>query len=251
MIKNQSHTQLSHIKANWPASTNVHALTTTRLHGESLAPYHSMNLGLHVGDCKEQVMKNRNQLKTQFSLAREPEWLTQTHSTLCVLVEEDPNRTADAAVTRLANYPLVVMTADCLPITFCNGQGNEIAAIHAGWRGLVNGIIENTLSSMHSNKTSLLAWIGPAICGNCFEVGVDVYSAFINKYPFTEQAFKIHTKNTWLADFQGLAKSILHHLGVTQVYESKACTFEENELYYSYRKQPQTGRMATLIWFTD
>ncbi|MBL7481029.1 peptidoglycan editing factor PgeF [Legionella bononiensis] len=236
--------------ANWSAPLNISALSTTRLSGYSLPPYNENNLGLHVGDDPNHVMKNRQQLRELLKLPEEPVWLEQTHSTTCIIPETDLNRCADAAITRSPLHPLVILTADCLPITLCNIQGDEIAAIHAGWKGLFNGIVENTLAKMNSHTSDVLAWIGPAICQNCYEVGDEVYQSFTEKYPLSHVAFK-STGNKWLANLPKIAKLILNLHGVTAVYQSDLCTFELKNDFYSYRRQSQTGRIGTFIWFND
>lgn len=234
--------------ANWPAPKNITALSTTRLSGFSQAPYHSNNLGLGIGDEDHHVLQNRQQLVELLQLPGEPQWLRQTHSTHCVLVEEDSNREADASISRSSKYPLVILTADCLPITLCAVQGNEIAIIHAGWRGLVNGIVENTLAKMHSKTSDLLAWIGPAICQKCYEVGDEVHQTFTSKYPFSKQAFK-KLNSKWLANLPKIAEMVLNAQGINSVYQSGLCTFESDSEFYSYRKTSKTGRIGTLIWF--
>lgn len=241
---------LFNLKANWPAPPNIHALTTTRLEGFSHAPYDKNNFGLHVGDNASDVLKNRQQLKTLLELPGDPQWLSQTHSTTCVIVENEANREADAAISRSETSVLAVMTADCLPLTLCNTKGNEIAVIHAGWRGLVHGIIENTIEKMLSKPSEILAWIGPAICAKCFEVGEEVYLTYQKRYPFTNLAF-IKKGDKWLADLPLLAELLFRHLGVDKVYPSRACTMENEKTWYSYRKNAQTGRMATLIWMKN
>jgi polyphenol oxidase len=241
---------LKHLNANWTVPSHVHALTTTRLGGVSQPPFDSNNLGLHVGDRANDVEMNRNQLVHQLALPSAPIWLEQTHSTHCILVEEDINRLADAAVTRTPGTVLAIMTADCVPIVLCNAAGDEIAAIHAGWRGLVNGILESTLTVMHSAASDLRAWIGPAICQDCYQTGADVYSTFTQHYPFAQRAFKTHA-NHWHADLPQLAELILQQLGIPSIHQSRACTYESKNTYYSYRRQAQTGRMATLIWFNQ
>lgn len=236
--------------ANWPAPKNITALSTTRISGFSVVPYDHNNLGLHVGDNEDSVHKNRVYLKESLQLPNEPTWLSQTHSTICVTAEDETNRHADAAITRSKMHPLVILTADCLPITLCNIQGTEIAAIHAGWRGLYNGIVENTLKQMQSKPSDLLAWIGPAICHKCYEVGEEVYSSFTTKYPSSQKAFKpVHSK--WLANLPLIAEIILKSQGVSAIYQSDLCTFELKNEFYSYRRTSQTGRIGTLIWFND
>lgn len=238
---------MSNLLANWPAPTNIHALTTTRTIGHSKSPYDCNNLALHVGDDNKHVLENRRALVETLRLPNEPIWLEQIHSTVCVIIEDEPNRTADAAITRCKGIPLCIMTADCLPIVLCNSTGTEIAAIHAGWRGLLNGIIENTLKKMHSKPETLLAWIGPAICQTCYEVGDDVRQAYVSRYPFTEKTFH----NNGSKDHANLAKMaelILNAQGISAVYQSAACTYERSDEFYSYRREAQTGRIATLIW---
>lgn len=234
--------------ANWPAPKNINALTTTRLNGYSQAPYDSNNLALHVGDNPEKVLKNRQQMLEMLCLPKEPVWLNQTHSTICVIAESESNRDADAAITRSKALPLAILTADCLPITLCSVEGDEIAAIHAGWRGLFNGIVENTLCKMHSEPRQLMAWIGPAICQRCYEVGEEVFNAFTSKYPQSKAAF-VPKDNKWLANLPMIAEIVLNSQGVHAVYQSNFCTYELNDELYSYRRQAQTGRIATLIWF--
>lgn len=233
---------------NWPAPSNIGAVTTTRTHGSSQSPFNSNNLGLHVGDNEEHVVKNREQLKKSLVLPSEPVWLDQVHSSVCVVVEEDSLRTADAATTRDPRFPLVIMTADCLPILLCNKEGSEIAAVHSGWRGLAAGIIENTLAKMHSAPNDLMAWIGPAICGNCYEVGDDVWDAYTSRYPMSSKGFRDHGERK-LVSLPQIAEWILQAKGINAVYQTNACTLEHKARFYSYRREGQTGRMATLIWF--
>lgn len=236
--------------ANWKAPKNITALCTNNLGGYSKAPYETNNFALHVGDDQEDVQKNRQQLYELMQLPSEPAWLEQTHSTVCVVAEEDKSRNADASTTRSLHHPLAILTADCLPITLCNRQGTEIAAIHAGWRGLHNGIIENTLHKMHSKPSDLLAWIGPAISQEYYEVGEEVHHAFTTQYEQSTKAFQAVEKK-WLANLPLIAELVLHHLGIQAVYQSNLCTFKLKNEFYSYRRSGQTGRIATLIWFND
>lgn len=243
---------MDYLTANWPAPTNVFAFTTTRKNGISQPPYDANNLAKHVGDDEDTVEQNRLNLMQELSLPSSPEWLDQTHSSHCVVVENDTNRIADAAVTRKPNTVLTIMTADCLPIVICNTKGNEIAAIHAGWRGLLNGVVETTLRTLESPINDLLAWVGPAICQRCYETGEEVKNAFISKHPATEIAFQYKDKQLF-ANLPQLAEIILQKNGVQSVFQSNQCTYEEekyqNKHYFSYRRQNPTGRIATLIWF--
>jgi hypothetical protein len=236
--------------ANWPAPKNITALSTTRVSGLSQPPYDLNNLGLHVGDNEIDVINNRKQIREFLNLPGEPVWLEQTHSTRCVIADDDAIRNADAAISRSSLYPLIILTADCLPITLCNAQGSEIAAIHAGWKGLYNGIVENTVHKMNSNVSDLLAWIGPAICQKCYEVGEEVYLAFTTKYPLSISAFE-RRNSKWLANLAQIAEIVFNSIGINAVYQSELCTFELKDEFFSYRREIQTGRIGTLIWFND
>jgi hypothetical protein len=169
---------------------------------------------------------------------------------LCVIVEEDDNRIADAMITRKKNTPLSIMTADCIPIVLCNQLGTEIAAVHAGWKGLANGIIENTITKMHSPSNNLIAWIGPGICQSCYETGQNIQEIYVRHYPYTKTTFKNHGSRCY-TDLPKIAELILHTEGINAVYQSNACTFERKNDFYSYRRETQTGRMATLIWINE
>lgn len=241
---------LTNLIANWPARTSVRALTTTRTIGQSKPPFHQNNLALHVGDSSVDVMANRKALFQALDLPQEPAWLNQTHSTRCVIVEDETNRDADAAITRTPKVPLAILTADCLPILLCNLDGSEIAAIHAGWRGLVNGIVENTLNRMREQPSHLMAWIGPAICQTCYAVGDEMYQMYMDRYPSTASLFKEIRKQRH-ADLPSMAEIILKEQGVLQVFQSGKCSYECQNEFYSYRRDGQTGRMATLIWLNE
>lgn len=232
----------SFIKANWPAPESVTAITTTVACG---------NIATHVGDDPRAVQNNRNRFKSQFQWRSEPAWLNQTHSTHCIIAENDINRDADAAITRTPGLPLVIMTADCLPVVLCNRTGTEIAAIHAGWRGLCNGIIEHTISSMNSKPEDLIAWIGPAICGSCYEVGDEVRQSFIANQPSHSDSFTATRAGKWMANLPRIAQHVLELSGVSNSTLSHLCTFEEKNRFYSYRRTPETGRIGTFIWLND
>lgn len=231
---------------NWNAPANVHAAMTLRIGGASSSPFDSFNLATHVGDELENVLENRQLLKTELNLPVEPFWLEQIHSNSVVEATTDlilPK--ADASYTHQENVVCVVMTADCLPVLMCSSDGTQIAAIHAGWRGLANGIISNTISALKTKE--LIIWFGAAIGADCFEVGDDVRDTFLKKSPDYESAFKAH-ENKWLADIYQLARIELASLGITQIFGGEFCTMTDTEHFYSYRRDNQTGRMATLIW---
>lgn len=238
------------IAANWSAPKNIRALSTTRDGGVSQGHYAGLNLGDHVNDDSDAVITNRQMLRQELTLPNDPSWLNQTHSTNCVILDHpNASRDADAAITHDPQQVLAILTADCLPIVLCNRQGTEIAAIHAGWRGLANGIIEATLEDMQSAPKDCLAWIGPAICGPCYATGAEVLDQFTAQYSFAIQAFQC-IEQQWYADLPKLADLILTTSGITAVYSSNVCTLENTHLY-SYRRAAQTGRIATLIWFQN
>lgn len=239
---------MNNLVANWPAPHNIGAITTTRLNGKSHSSYDSNNMALHVGDRAADVEANRKTLVKTLGLPGEPVWLEQHHGTRCIIAEKTADRTADAAITQDKTYPLAILTADCLPILLCDRRGLEIAAIHAGWKGLANGIIENTLEKMQHKPSELLAWIGPGICASCYEVGDAVTEAFASAYPGIRACFNKHNEH-WHVDLPLLAQMILAKQGLNTVYQSAVCTKEDKNSFYSYRRDGQTGRMATLIWF--
>lgn len=235
------------ISPDWPAPANIHALTTLRTGGVSIGDYHSFNLAEHVGDKLEHVAINRKRLREQFYLSHEPSWLNQTHSSDIVCADQLKGLVdADASYTERKQCVCVVLTADCLPILLCDTQGKAVAAIHGGWRGLLNGIIENSIAKLPN--TELMAWLGPAIGPQCFEVGAEVKQAFVNKGAMFSDAFILQKNNKYLADIYCLARLILNKAGVEQVYGGDFCTVTEAERYFSYRREGQTGRLATLIW---
>ncbi|GIC76225.1 laccase domain protein [Moritella sp. F3] len=242
------------IQANWPAPHNVKALSTTRLGGVSHPPYGGLNLGLHVQDDSALVWQNRQLLMTAAGLPQQPYWLNQTHSTDVVrLVGQSHNPAqlpaADASVTMMTGQVCLVMTADCLPLLICDKAGSQVAAIHAGWRGLLDGVIENTLAKLSADPQDLLVWLGPAISQVHFQVGSEVRDAFITHDPQASSAF-IADGDKWLADLYLLARQRLHALAVNpaDIYGGDYCTYRETDLFYSYRRDSQTGRQASLIY---
>ena len=235
------------IKANWNAPSCVQAFTTTTQGGVSKDPFQSNNFALHVGDSPTHVKHNRKLLKDAF-LPSEPEWLEQTHSTVAVNVDITLNRNADASISHSKNQVLAILTADCLPIVITNTQGTEIAAIHAGWRGLLAGVIENTIQSMTTPSTALMAWIGPHICKNCFEVGADVLSSFTGHGACSPSMIQASSNDKWRINLAEIATNILQSKGLHSVNNCHYCTFEDTQRYFSYRRSGNTGRIATLIW---
>ena len=236
------------IQPQWPAPTAVSACCTTRRGGVSKSPFDSFNLALHVGDDETSVRQNRQTLRDQLALPAEPGWINQTHGTRTVVLEQDSSREADAAVTRKPGQVAVVMTADCLPILICNRAGSEVAAVHAGWRGLQAGVIQAALATMQTAGDQLMAWIGPGISQACFEVGDEVRAAFIDSTADAQDYFIAQGPAHWLCDLAGLAERVLNQHGVSQVFRDPHCSYRDVELFYSYRRAATTGRMAALIW---
>jgi len=245
------------LKPDWPAPAVVRAASTLRMGGISRPPFGSLNLGLHVGDSPDCVNTNRQRLFTQLNLPSKPYWLNQTHGTcvvdVSVLEHSLPDATtiaADAAVTSKSNKVCVVMTADCLPVLFCNRAGNRVAAAHAGWKGLADGVIEATIRALAVHPAELLVWLGPAIGPDAFEVGPEVRSQFIQHDSVASQAFRPGREGRFLADIYQLARIRLQRQGVDAIFGGHWCTFSDSDAFYSYRRDGETGRMASLIWFS-
>lgn len=232
---------------DWPAPQNVRTLQTTRHGGVSAAPYDSLNLGGHVGDAPLAVARNRMLLAPL--LPSEPVWLNQLHGTHVV----DAAQTvcwpqADASITTRPDAVCAVMTADCLPLLLCDEQGSVVGAAHAGWRGLCNGVIEQTVRAMNAPPDSIIAWLGPAIGAQSFEVGDEVRTAFVAAQPQAATAFTPGTSGKWLADIYHLARLRLNRLGIARIYGGGLCTYTDRARFFSYRRDGITGRMGTFIW---
>lgn len=232
---------------DWPAPARVRSLQTLRGAGCSLAPWDSFNLGDHVGDDPAQVAANRAALREH--LPAEPGWLKQVHGIATVNPKNSPNlKEADAAFTRDPGVVCTVMTADCLPVLFCDRAGTVVAAAHAGWRGLAAGVLEATIRDMAVPADELLTWLGPAIGPSAFEVGDEVRAVFVAHDAQAAQAFVEHGQGKWLADIYLLARQRLTTAGVTSISGGERCTFSESADFFSYRRDGVTGRMASLIW---
>jgi len=229
------------IKPNWPAPENVHAVTTTRA---------SLNLSHYVGDDRAKVLANRQRLQEDLNLPSEPVWLNQQHSIEVIDLGQKPvNLSVDGVYTNKTNMVCAVLTADCLPVLLCSEDGKEIAAVHAGWRGLLNGVIAQGVQYFRGTPGEILAWLGPAIGPQAFEVGSEVHEAFVEQDPQAAQAF-YPSKNAgrFMADIYQLAKLRLYQLGINKIYGGDFCTYSDQDRFYSYRREGQTGRMASLIW---
>ncbi len=234
----------------------VLAIQTTRLSPGNISyddnnntPYQSFNLGLHVGDCAKQVERNRQYLQKLLPEITSIQWLEQVHGNKVVEISKATKQTlvADAIITREKNISIAIMTADCLPILFVSKKGDEIAAIHGGWRPLAANIIANTLNKMHTTADNIYAWLGPCIGKEAFEVGNEVKRAFVEQEHVFSQAFSKQYNGKYLADLHQIASVQLGNLGITQISTLPECTYSESTKYYSYRKTPTTGRMATII----
>ena len=235
---------------DWPVANNVRAGTTLRCKGESTGAYASLNLATHVGDSQQTVLKNRQRL----SLPYEPVWLEQTHSKIVIDVadyqsgHQGQKPVADASFSTKQHQPCVVMTADCLPLLVTDRQATCVAAVHAGWKGLADGIIENAINALPVENSDLLVWLGPAIGPQAYEVGDDVLQAFVGYDPQAQDAFRKSDEEHWLMDIYQLARQRLAQLGVEQVYGGEYCTYSDEQRFYSYRRDNITGRMASIIW---
>ena len=232
---------------DWPAPATVCALQTERNGGISLPPWHSLNLGDHVGDDPAHVAHNRGLLAAV--VPNEPCWLKQVHGTRVVdAAAVAPGETADAAFSRQVGVVCVVMTADCLPVLFCDRAGTVVAAAHAGWRGLLDGVLEATVAAMQVAPADILAWLGPAIGPSNFEVGPEVRAAFTAYDAGAAVAFVPGREGRFLGDLGQLARQRLKSVGVTAVFGGDRCTVNEPDHFFSYRRDGVTGRLASLIW---
>ena len=251
---------LSHAaKSEKELAAKVLALQTTRLtpniicpnidSDDQTHPYQNFNLGLHVGDCPQQVLKNRQSLQKLLPENTKIQWLEQVHGNEVVEVQQVSTVAivADAAVTDKKNTCLAIMTADCLPILLVSKYGDEIAAIHGGWRPLAANIIINTLNKMKTPNADICAWLGPCISKNAFEVGAEVKTEFVQQNECFSSAFTAKANGKYLADLHAIARLQLASLGVNQISALSECTYANTDKYYSYRKNAVTGRMATLI----
>lgn len=232
---------------DWPAPARVKALVTTRVGGVSLPPYDSLNLGDHVGDDAEAVDENRRRLRRQ--LPGDPVWLHQVHGTRCVDAAHAVARVeADASFSRRHGVVCAILTADCLPVLLCDAAGSVVGAAHAGWRGLLGGVIESSVTAMAVPGAQLMAWLGPAIGAQAFEVGGEVRAAFVARDAQAAAAFVAHGEEKWLCDIYLLARQRLAALGIHRVAGADYCTLRDPRRFYSYRRDGATGRMASCIW---
>ena len=243
-----SNRQVSWITPDWPAPFGIKAASTLRAGGCSVRQFVGLNLAKHVSDSVRAVESNRRMLHRALNLPGDPVWLQQVHSTTIVSAETVTGKAivADGSYTRKAGVVCTIMTADCLPVLLCDQETNSIAAVHAGWRGLLAGILETAVQTLAAKH--LIAWLGPGIGPDHYEVGNEVRDQFLSKSTRFTAFFKPSLSGKWYADMPGMAESTLNDIGGIKVYRSPLCTFSNPELFYSYRRDNMTGRMATLIW---
>ena len=244
------HSERYHL-ADWPAPANVKALVTTRRGGFSSGVFSRFNMGIYSGDNPETVEQNRRQLTADWQLEHAPQWLKQVHG--IDVIEALPNQgeqEADAMFTRTPGLMCTALTADCLPVLFCDRSGTVVASAHAGWKGLLAGVLENTVKAMAVDNGEILVWLGPAISQKNFEVGPEVREQFLAVNPEAADAFIPGEGDRWFADIYRLARQRLEAISITAIYGGGLCSVEQEALFYSYRRDGrQSGRMASVIWF--
>lgn len=241
------------IKPDWDAPAHVHAFTTTRIGGYSEAPFDSLNLADHVEDNEENVLTNRALLGEILDLPSEPLWLNQVHGAKIVCVDANfvPKTEADGSFAKIPNKICVVLTADCLPVLLTNRKGSMVMALHCGWRGLAGGIITQAHRIIARYPDEILAWLGPAISPAVYEVDDNLRNHFIDLDYSYKTVFKPNRPGHYLMDLYEIARIQLRKLGITAIYGGEHCTYREDELFYSFRRDKATGRMATMIWLSE
>ena len=255
--------KIATLPANWPVPANVHAFTTLR-HGAgvSLPPFDHFNLGNRVaadGDDAATVERNRVELVERLALPSTPHWLRQVHGTEVLRFSVPPpayagegaEPIADASVTSTPGVVLAILTADCLPVVFANTAGTQIGAAHAGWRGLANGVLESTVAAMNAPAGELIVWLGPAAGPQAYEIGEEVFDAFVSRDAAAASAFLATRPGHWRVDLYQLARQRLAALGVTRVHGGELCTISDPQRFYSHRRDARSGRMASVIWRTE
>lgn len=235
----------------WPTPPHIQTVVTTRWWpGQSKPPFDTFNLASHVGDDPNRVESNRQSLTALTGLASQPIWLEQVHGTDIAILDgtlfRHPPR-ADGAITQQPGTACAILTADCLPVLFCDSDGFQIGAAHAGWRGLHAGILEKMIQQFSQAPSKLMAWLGPAIGSEAYIVGSEVRDAFVDQDPADASAFHRDSNNQWHADLYQLARNHLRKNGIHAIFGGGYCTFNDDR-FYSYRQNRQTGRMATVIW---
>ncbi|MGX5671637.1 peptidoglycan editing factor PgeF [Thermomonas fusca] len=239
------------LPADWPAPPGVRALTTLR-HGlgGSQSPFDTFNLGSRCGDEVMVVAENRRQLEAALALPSPPRWLRQVHGMAVAVEPGDDEPEADAAVTATPGTVLAILTADCLPVVLAAKDGGEIAAAHAGWRGLCTGVLESTVGAMRTPPDQLVAWLGPAAGPQAYEIGTEVFEAFTARDGRARMAFVPTCPGHWRVDLYMLARQRLLDAGMTDVHGGGLCTISDPSRFFSHRRDGRSGRIATLAWIT-
>jgi len=242
------------LHADWPVAARVRGCTTLR-HGlgVSAAPFDHFNMGLRCGDDPAAALRNRELLIAHAKLPSVPHWLQQVHGTQVVRFDAlaphgEPE--ADASVTSTPATVLAILTADCLPVLFSAIDGSEVAAAHAGWRGLAAGVLETTVAAMQTPPDQIIAWLGPAAGPQHYEIGVEVYDAFVSQDWTAGSAFVSTRPHHWRVDLYALARRRLQQAGLKpeQIHGDGLCTISDPQRFYSHRRDQRTGRMASLVW---
>ncbi len=250
------------IKPDWPAPDNIVAFSTCRTGGISTDAYDCFNVAFHVNDNPAHVAENRQRLLRQCDGLEAIQWLKQVHGNDVICCDDlaansvsDQSPVADACYSQKVGVACAVMTADCLPVLFCDTQGQQVAAAHAGWRGLAAGVLENTVQQLGIEPANIMAWLGPAISQAHFEVGPEVRQVFLGSVMPDQQAKLNRTfkpgsarNNHYFFDLYQAARLRLHNIGVTNIYGGDFCTYQDSQRFYSYRRDGETGRMATVIY---
>jgi YfiH family protein len=240
---------LQFLRPDWPVSKKVHAVVTTRRGGASAGPYASFNLADHTGDDRTRVQQNRALLRDALKLPADPSWLKQVHGARVVdIAAVARGATADGAYAQASGVVCAILTADCLPIFACDRDGGEVALLHAGWRGLAAGVIEEGLQQFRAATRDLIVWLGPAIGAKAYEVGDEVRQAFLVHDREAASAFAPSVSGKWYMDIYQLARRRLAAAGVCSIHGGDYCTATQSDLFFSYRRDGATGRMASLLW---
>lgn len=235
-------------QADWPAPAGVRTWQTTRAGGVSSGPYSSLNIGLHVGDDTQAVAINRERLGSALDLPAEPVWLEQVHGCRILELDRGESGPADGAVTSSRGTVLAVMTADCLPVLLTTEAGDIVGIAHVGWRGLAAGVLQAAVAAMARDPSTVLAWLGPAISRDAFEVGDEVRRAFTDADPASADAFRANPRGRWQGDLYVLARRALNLAGVSAVFGEPSCTYGNASRYFSHRRETPCGRMVSLVW---
>ncbi len=247
------HTEIKFLAANWPAPSHIHAGTTLRNGGVSKPPYDQLNLGIHVNDEQSCVLTNRKRLIEHLQLPSEPDWLNQVHGNNIIQIDsqiesELTTKAADGSYSTKSNKICVVMTADCLPLLLCDDEGTEIAAIHVGWQGFSKDIITTAIEKFTCHNEKIMAWLGPCISADHYEIDANVYHAARKIFVGAEESFVETRMGHWSMDLKQLVSKQLTNLQVRHISTSPYCTYSEQSRFFSHRRDGTTGRMASLIW---